>query len=224
MEFKMPLYSGIHKGQRRWLADLVMRSGRTDFTKLEELEPLIDEMKAFTEHLRQHADLEERFIHPTLGGIVPGCPRDIEAQHKAQHQNLEDLIASLEMIKGMPRDHEALPRIGHEQYLALNRFISTYLGHIDFEEDHVQQILFNDCTAEELMTIFKNIITAQSPPDLMTNLKVMLLGMNLPETIGVFRMASTLMPDTEFQRLTGEASKFIEPERWKIVQAQLGRH
>jgi hemerythrin-like domain-containing protein len=222
--FKIPLYSGIHKGQRRWLADLSIGAGRTDFSKQEEVDFLIQEMKAFTEHLKEHADLEERFIHPTLGGIVASCPRGIEAEHRTQHLDLEDLIKSLEMIKQMPKDHENLPKIGHEFYLALNRFVSTYLKHIDFEEDHVQQILFNDCTPEELLNIFKNILAAQPPPVLMANLKLMVSGLNLPETIGLFTMAKSLMPASTFQQMISYVSSSIEPQKWAMIQAQLGKN
>ena len=220
---KILLYSGIHKGQRRWLADISISAGRTDFSQPEEVDHLIQEMKAFTEHLREHADLEERFIHPTLGGIVASCPRGIEAEHRTQHQDLEDLVQSLEMIKRMPQDHETLPQIGHEFYLALNRFVSIYLKHIDFEEDHVQQILLNDCTAEELMRIFQNILAAQSPPSLMANLRLMVSGLNLPETVGLFTMARSLMPAPAFQQMVAQVSSSLEPEKWALIQDRLGQ-
>jgi hemerythrin-like domain-containing protein len=221
MVFKIPLYSGIHKGQRRWLADMSIRAGRTDFSKQEEVDFLMQELKAFTEHLREHADLEERFIHPTLGGIVASCPRGIEADHRILHQDLEDLLQSLKMIKLMPKDHETLPQIGHEFYLGLNRFISTYLKHIDFEEDHVQQILMNDCTAEELMGIFQNILAAQPPPVLMANLRLMVSGLNLPETVGLFTMAKSLMPAPAFQQMVTNVSPSIEPLRWAEIKKRL---
>ncbi len=222
MTSKLPLYSGIHKGQRRWLADISIMAGRTDFRKREEVESLLRELRGFMDHLGEHTYLEETFIHPTLAGIVPGCSKRIEAEHKTQHQSFEDIIKGFEMIQGIPREDENLHLVGQELYLTLNRFISTYLIHIDYEEDYVQQTLLNTRTAEELLTTFQSILAAQAPPVLMANLKLMISGLNLPEMIGLFTLAKTLMPPPAFKQMTGEVSGFVGAEKWSAIKARVG--
>lgn len=222
MEPKLPLYAGIHKGQRRWLADVSIRAGRTNFREQEEVGPLVRELKGFAERHTEHAHLEERFIHPILAGIMPGCSRRIETEHESQHQDLEDLIKGFEMIQGMSKEHETQDVIGQELYLALNRFIAAYLMHINYEEDYVQQTLLNTRTAEELLTTFQSIIAAQAPPVLMANLKLMISGLNLPEMIGLFTLARSLMPPQAFQQMTDDASAYVEPEKWSVIKARVG--
>lgn len=219
---KIPLYSGIHKGQRKWLFEISTQAGRTDFSNRQEVDRLLHQVKALLEHMKEHAYLEENYIHPRLAGIVPGCPRGIEADHKAQHQDLEDLIKGLEMIKEIPPDHETLPSIGHEQYLALNRYISAYLKHIDFEEDHVQQIMLNDCTAEELMAIFKKIIDAQEPPVLISNVNLMLDAMSMMEITGIVMLGKSILPAPTYQQVLAHLESTMDKEKWAALKSRLG--
>ncbi len=221
MAIKIPLYTPIHKGQRKCLADMVVSAGRADFANKVQIEPLTRDLHAFTEHLAEHADLEERFVHPLLDRVAPGCSRSIAAEHVSQHKELVDLSHSLELIASMPADHETLPQTGHEYYLALSRFVSTYLRHIDFEEDHAQQILLNACTADELFKTFQSILAAQSPAALRTNLKLMVDGSSLPEVIGIFSGAQSFMPAPQFEQMIEYAATFVEPERWSAIEARL---
>lgn len=223
MQFKIPIYSGIHKGQRRWLADMVAAAGRTDFSRREEVERLMADLGAFTDHLKEHAELEERFIHPAIGLIVPSCFRGIEAEHVIQHEDLGRLMRTLEMIRDLPRDHETLPQVGYEYYLALARFQYQYLKHIDFEEDHVQQIMLNDCTADQLAAIFKSILGAQSPESLLANLKVMFSGLSLPEMIGIFAVSRSMLPPQTYRQMMEQAPEFIGPDEWAVIQASLAK-
>ncbi len=58
MTLKIALYTPIHKGQRKWLADMVVRAGRTDFTDSSQTEALASELATFTKHLAEHARLK----------------------------------------------------------------------------------------------------------------------------------------------------------------------
>jgi hemerythrin-like domain-containing protein len=219
----MPLYTGVHKGQRRWLADLMTRAGRTDFSQKEEVDWLQGQLRMFTAHLKEHAELEERFIHPRLATLVPGCHRGLEDEHRVQHEALSDLIGSLDAIRSLPPDHPTLPLIGQEFYLALNRFISGYLRHIDYEEEHVQNILWNDCTPEELMSLFNQILRAQSQESLTNSLIMMLTAMNVPEIVGLLSMAKGSMPPAAYDNITAKASQFADPSTWAKVQAIMAK-
>jgi hypothetical protein len=223
MEQRVPLYTGIHKGQRRWLAEMSIKAGRTDYSQKAEVEWLQGQLKMFADHLIEHAGLEERFVHPKLNAVVPGCHRNIEEEHIVQHEMLKDILDGLEHIKGMPPDHPALAQVGQEAYLAFHRFISIYLRHIDFEEEHVQNILWNNFTPEELGSIFLEIIRAQPPQSAMNNLTMMLTAMNIPETVGLLRMAKGAMPPEAYEGLTAQASKFIDPQRWDVIQSLMGK-
>ncbi|OPY31204.1 MAG: hypothetical protein A4E32_01654 [Methanomassiliicoccales archaeon PtaU1.Bin124] len=224
MEFNIPLYAGIHKGQRRWLAEMIVRAGRTDFTQRAEVEWLMNQLDLFLAHHREHAELEQRFVHPRLSLIVPGGARAIEEEHEEHHEMLKDMIHSLDRIKGIPPDHPTLPLIGQDFYLALNRFVASYLMHIDYEESYVQNVLLNDSTAEEIMDIFQQILAAQPATSLRDNLTLMLAAMNVPEAVGLLTMAKGKLPQALYDDLTARAAQFIGPQRWTEIQAALGNH
>ena len=222
MDKRVPLYTGIHKGQRRWLAEISVRAGRTDYSQRGEVEWLQDQIGRFAEHLKEHAGLEERFVHPLLNVIVPGCSQEIEEEHLAQHKLLKEILDGLENIKKTP-DHPAMEQIGHEAYLALFRFMSIYLKHIDYEEEHVQNILWNNFTPDELTTLFLEIVKAQPQQSAMDNLTMMLTAMSIPESVGLLKMAKGVMPRPAYDGLTAHASKFIDSQRWESIQAKVGR-
>lgn len=218
---KIPYYTPIHKGQRRWLFDFAKQMGRSDLSSRSDVEALLNGLGYFREHIKEHAELEERFIHPRLGEVVPGCPRAIESDHKAIHADLEDLLRSLESIRSLPEGHATLPQLGQELYLATNRFVSFYLGHIDYEEDHVQNILLNASTADELLATFKSIMAAQSPQQLSGNLRLMMQGINDKEALELLSTAKGMLPIQAFEGVLAEAERAMEPERWSRLAGKL---
>ncbi|MCU0861274.1 MAG: hemerythrin domain-containing protein [Methanomassiliicoccales archaeon] len=218
---KIPYYTPIHKGQRRWLFDFAKQMGRSDFSSRGDVEALLQGLGYFYDHIKEHAEFEERFIHPRLGEVVPGCPRAIESEHKAIHADLEDLLRSLERLRNMPEGHPTLPQLGQEVYLATNRFVAFYLRHIDYEEDHVQNILLNACTADELLATFRSILAAQSPKQLSSNLRMMIQGINDPEALELLSSAKGMLPPQAFEGVRAEAEKAMNPERWSRLAARL---
>lgn len=220
---KMALYKDIHKGQRRWLFDISNMTGRLDFSDIGQVEKLQKEVKAFYDHLIEHVDNEEKMIHPILNERVPGCPRVISAEHKVIHKDLEDILAGLEALKTMPNRHEAHQNIAYEIYLALNRFISVYLRHIDTEEEILQKALLSVCSAEELGTIFRSIITSQGPQSMMVSLRIMALGLNDDELTILLNGAKSMMPTEAFNGASSYMASLLEPERWSRIAPRIRR-
>jgi hypothetical protein len=220
---KMALYKDIHKGQRRWLFDISNMAARLDFADRGQIETLQKEIKAFYDHLIEHVDNEEKFIHPILNERVPGCSRAVAAEHKIIHKDVEDILASLEVIRTMSNKHESNHAIGYEIYLAWNRFISVYLKHIDTEEGHLQRALLGVCSAEELGGIFRSIMTSQPPQSMMVSLRIMTLGLNDDELTILLNGAKSMMPSEAFNNATSYMASLLEPERWSRVSARVGR-
>jgi hemerythrin-like domain-containing protein len=220
---KMALYKDIHKGQRRWLFDISNMAARLDFADKGQIEMLQKEIKAFLDHLIEHVDNEEKSIHPILNERVPGCPRAIAAEHKIIHKDVEDILASLEVIRKISSRHEANHAIGYEIYLAWNRFISVYLRHIDTEEGYLQRALLSVCSAEELGGIFRTIMTSTPPQSMMVNLRIMTLGLNDDELSILLNGAKSMMPPEAFNNATSYMASLLEPERWSRISARIGR-
>lgn len=218
---KITLYREIHKGQRRWLFDISSMAARLDFADRGQVELLREDIKAFYVHLTEHVETEEKFIHPVLNERVPSSTRAIEVEHKVFHKDLEELLAGLEAITRMDSEHETIHTIGYEIYLAWNRFISAYLRHIDVEEEHLQQVLLNVCRADELMDIFRSIMTSMTNPSMMVNLRLIALGVSDDELTVLMRSARPMMPPEAFEGVLGYVGTLLEPQRWSRISASI---
>jgi len=147
---QLDLYVGIHKGQRGRIFAIAMKAGTIDCTDQNSLDRLYDELTAFREHMRLHASLEEKFIHPLLSERVPGGARKLEKDHRVMHQKLDDIVAQFEGVRARSAESEMRRELVLEFYRAWNRFISFYFMHINEEEENVQPTLWKICADKEL--------------------------------------------------------------------------
>ena len=188
-----------------------------------DLDQLREGLLWFIQHMKEHALLEETIIHPKLGQIAPGIPRLIEADHKLIQTELRELLEAIDAITDMPTGHPLILQLWQETYLAANRFISFYLKHIDFEEDHAQQILLNCSTPEETLDMFQSVLSSQTQDQLEDNLMVMLSGANVAEASAVLAAGKHQVSKPTYLTLLSNAKRTIEPERWVKIETRLPR-
>jgi hypothetical protein len=216
------LYNGIHKIQRSMLFDISVQAGRTDPGDSKQIEALANNVKMMKDELVQHARYEEEYVHPIIAERVPGCVRGIEADHKKMHEDLEDLSRSIDLAKAKIAGFETMPQIGHEFYLAWNRFVAFYLTHIDFEEGHVQPLLWGACTDAELAGIFQAIFKAQTPEEMSFHGRSLVPVVTPEELAEMLNKARPTMSAAEFVGFLAYVSKTLRPEEWKVLQSRLG--
>jgi hypothetical protein len=222
MSGRVKLYNGIHKVQRAMLFDISLQAGRTDFSDPKQSEALAIKVKGMMDELKQHARFEETYLHPLLAERVPGCTRGIEEDHKKMHQDMEDLSRSLEQARAKATGFETMPQIGHEFYLAWNRFTSFYLRHIDFEEGHAQPVLWGACTDAELLGVFQTIFAAQTPEEMAFHSRSLVPLVTLDELTEMLVKARPTMPAPAFDGYLAYVEKAISPENWSAIRVRLG--
>jgi len=218
---RVDLYTGIHKGQRGRFSEIMMKAGRMDYNDKESLDRLYAELIAFREHMRLHASLEEKFIHPLLSQRVPGGARKLEEDHRTMHQQFDDIVAQFDGIRTRSTESEMRRELVLEFYRAWNRFISFYFMHINEEEESVQPMLWKICTDKELAETFKAILASQNPEELRYDLQIMLPAMNTyerAETINAGRMS---MPPQAFQGFLKLAEKVLGPDDWAVLKSKI---
>jgi hypothetical protein len=103
MDNQIDLYKGVHKGQRVRFFTISKEAGAIDFTDQKAKDRLQEELESFREHMRLHAALEEKFIHPLLSERVPRGSRKLEEDHRIMHQQLDDHRLTLREQKQTPR-------------------------------------------------------------------------------------------------------------------------
>jgi hemerythrin-like domain-containing protein len=219
---QIDLYVGIHKGQRVKFFDIARKAGRMAYSDQGSLDQLFDELIAFREHMRLHASLEEKFIHPLLSERVPGGARKLERDHRLMHQQLDDITTQFEGIKTRFAESETRRELVLEFYRAWNRFISFYFTHINEEEENVQPTLWKICINKELADTFKAILASQNPEELKYNLQIMLPAMNIYEQAEIINAGRANIPPQAFQGFLKLAEQVLSPDDWKALKPKIG--
>jgi hemerythrin-like domain-containing protein len=211
---QIDLYTGIHKGQRDYLARFSKQAGTLDVNDSEALAKLASDYSELFEHFRVHAALEEQHIHTLLYDRIPEGAKHLEEDHERQEQMLEDLAKHLQSLSEKPAEFEKRGEIALEFYRGLNRFISVYLAHINKEEEVVQPSLWKLCTPGELLDAFNTIITSMEPRMLMLNLGIMIPAMNIYERTTLLSGIKASAPPEAYKGVTELAERVLTPEDW----------
>jgi hypothetical protein len=221
MDNQIDLYTGIHKGQRVRLFTISKDAGTIDCADQNAMHRLQEELESFREHMRLHAALEEKFIHPLLSERVPGGSRKLEEDHRIMHQQLDDLVAHFKGVKAKSPDFEKQQELALEFYRAWNRFTAFYFMHIDYEEEHVQPSLWKLCTSKELEETFRLILADQTPKELMGNLELILPAISLSERISLLNEGRANMPPEAFQAALKLAEHVLNTADWIALKSKL---
>ncbi len=180
-------------------------AGRTDPNVPGGLEVLRSRIAAFREELRNHAQMEGSFIHPTLAQRVPGGARVLEEEHGVMNRHLDDIMAMADLlVQGSPPATES-KALAQELYLAWNRFVAFYLMHIDTEEERVQPELWRLCSDAEVRAMLGKILGAESPEQLALDVAMMLPAMTRSERVEL--VGSMANPPPEVVRMLNDISR-----------------
>jgi hypothetical protein len=220
MSFPVDLYTGVHKGQRYYLSRLSKQAGSLDVNNLEALDHLKSEFSHLREEFILHAALEEEHIHPLLYERIPEGARDLEEDHIRQRENLEALGNCLEVLSEKPMEFEPRGELALEFYRGLNRFIASYLVHVDKEEEVIQPMLWRICTEKELASTYNTILSSMEPEELMMNLEIMIPAMNIYERSMILSNAKKMGPEI-FNQISSLAERVLIPEDWMELKKRI---
>jgi hypothetical protein len=209
---KTDLYTFVHKAHRVRLFHLSMEIGRADFRDPADAARIKALLEKEIVHLRDHARIEEHYIHP-LYRKIPDASVAIEFDH--DHQKLEKEIEALEVI--------ARERTWNKLHRAYNGFLGRYLVHLEEEEQRQEEILWKQCSDEDLAEVFARFQRERSPEKLRDDLELFLPALSAPELIGMFTGMKLHAPDFVFQFAQGLAEQMTAPAIWAKVKAAIAQ-
>jgi hemerythrin-like domain-containing protein len=218
----MDLYRDIHKGQRRRFFKIATRAGTLDRADAKAVGALYGELCSFREHMRLHASLEERFIHPVLSQRVPGGARQLEEDHRVIRQEFDDLIADFDGVRAEPVGFEKCGELVLEFYRAWSRFTAFYFMHMDREEEQIMPVLWKLCTVEELLETHKLMIDSQKQEELVEDFEMILPSANFQERVEILGMLRAMMSPEVYQQFLRLAERLLEPSDWASLKTGLG--
>jgi hypothetical protein len=165
---RVDLYRNVHKGQRAHLFSLAVELGRVDHQDASAVGTLATGLRAALIELRQHAENEERFIHPLLRTRAP----DIAVMLEREHHDLEPAMAEVEeRLRGVDGAERNRFDAMVELYRAWCRMVSAYLAHLDAEERVGMAALWKTCTDDEIFAVIRAFNASRTSTDQINDLR-----------------------------------------------------
>jgi hemerythrin-like domain-containing protein len=172
---RIHLYTKIHKAQRAWLMRALVAAGRLDPDDRDATQLAAADTRRLVHHLHEHAEHEERFIHPMLREAAPEIASRLDAEHIALDAALAELTVAAESLDGV--------RIYH----ALNGFVVLYFPHLALEEQEAMPAIwrrFND--GEVMDRVLRPFVTARTREDMADDLRLQIGAVSPREECQLF--------------------------------------
>jgi hypothetical protein len=199
------LYGLVHKAQRYHLFGFARELSRANLDDAATRQRLRGEVQAIAEMLIDHANNEERYIHPLYEASGHGAI-SLDQDHRA----LDGRIAQWLQIVESDR--------WSDLYRATMRLVAEYLLHIDAEERAQADILWPSYTDSELGAVMTRFKDERDPSSASRDLELMLPALSVPELGGLLRGVRSAVGDAALER----ARTLLGAERWTQVEHAMG--
>ncbi len=213
------LYSEIHKGIRYAMFHTTMQAGSVDVGDAEQVDDLAARCNHLINMLHMHHHHEDVFARPLLRTVAPDLGSDVEAQHGAVDDGIEQLTVLGRRLAGasaLARTH-----VAHRLYLDLTRFTAVYLEHQLFEETVVMPVLCDAVPISELEAIHMELRQSIPLDVLIDTMGVMLPAMNIGERAGMLGGLSMAPPEV-FAVVRAAAESILTPAQFAEVSMRIG--
>jgi hypothetical protein len=201
---RVDLYATIHKAQRFHMFELASAIGCADM----ETEALAERVRHIIEHLRDHAQNEETYIHPLFDRVGSGA--DV-LRHG--HEELEAGLQEIEHALGKGRQQDL--------YATYTRFLGKYLLHLSEEEAMQKQVLwqrYDDHALKAVLDRFK----AQRPREkAAADLEFLLPALTVPELVALFLGMKHAVPPAVFDRACDQGRQLLGANKWQQVASAI---
>lgn len=197
---RVDLYATIHKAQRFHMFELANAIGCADMGN----DALAERMRCLIEHLRDHAQNEETYIHPLFDRA--GCGAD-SLRHG--HEELETELQELEHALGEGQ-HQDL-------YARYTQFLGKYLLHLSEEEDAQKRVLWQRYDDQALNAVLERFKAERSREKAGADFEFMLPALSIPELVMLFRAMKLSAPINAFDRACDQGRRLLGPNKWQQV-------
>jgi len=212
------IFINVHKGLRRGLWGLATRIGELDWDDADEVEATGQEFENMLLFLREHSANEDEIQFSFLEERSPGVTR----KEQEVHRELEYRLDLLEKHWYQLLREQVRGESGYEFYLEYNKFLSSYLDHMDREERELTEAFYRHCSDPEIDDTFRRIIERTSPQDMGVMLSYMIPAMNPSERLEFMSRAKSAVAPEVFDKVKTLAKNVLKPGSWRKLSGRLG--
>jgi hypothetical protein len=221
MQDQLDLYASVHKGLRNAMQATLLQLGRMDPTDPHDVVDTVGPLNELIGWLEKHLEIEERFVHSAIDKKRPGAVSEIRQDHEAHQRDFVLLLSDAVALEQAALDAHAERRaIAHHLYLNFSRFVGDNLVHMALEETAINALLWELFTNDELYAIFAQIISSESPDQLMHSVRWVLPALNPEQRAKLVLRARTNIPAPVFDQLLGAMRAHLSPRDFsKLARA-----
>ncbi len=227
------LYTGIHKGLRAYMSEVLVQVGRLDPDDSGEVQAAVAAVRGLIEFCRSHLQHEDEWIHPALEARRPGSSAGTQADHQRHLETfalLEGSVRNLERGTGSGRTAAAL-----QLYRQLALFVAENFEHMHVEETDNHAMLVACYSEQELLELNARLVAAVDPETMVTALRWMVPHLSASERAavlggmqasaprpvfdGVMRLIRPLLSDRDLAKLSAAIGPMAPPAT-EVVNAR----
>ena len=194
---KTDLFAYPHQEQRNILFKVSTGLSAREKIKAGNFGRLVDELQNVIDWIKNHANYEDMFISTFLQDKGLQKENWLEREHVELHQQLSGIESLITKIRTL--DAEQQISYCSQLYPDVNRFIGSYLLHMDREEQEIMPLLWQHCTAEEIMGILVAFLAYQEPDIAKVEVPSLLKNMTFEEKSKMFASIKEHAPTAAYQ-------------------------
>jgi hypothetical protein len=217
---RVDMYTGIHKGLRAFMGEVLATVGRMDAHDPDEVAAIAAEVRVLLEALRRHLHHEDQFKHPAMEARRPGSACGTAGDHVHHVAAIERLEADLLAVERSADAARPAAALGLYRRLAL--FVAENCEHMQVEETENNAVLWAAYTDEELLEIEHALVASIPPRWLALYLRWMVPAMAPAERAAFLTGIHLGAPADVFEQVLATVKPHLGERDWAKLMAALG--
>lgn len=209
------VFNNIHKALRSMLFDVHGKVQQTDFASLEAA-TVIEELKYVLACYDEHADHEDRFILANASKHDATLAEELEKDHETDHWLSDELRRHIAEWTSAESDDKRTTA-GKKLFYALNDFIAFNLYHMNKEETHLLEVLWENYSDMEILGMEQQIVESIQPEVLMHESRWMMRSISNPEIAGWLAGVKQNAPEEVYGMFVQMAAEELPAERFESL-------
>jgi hypothetical protein len=212
-------YAFIHKALRAWMADTLVRLGRTDATDATDVDETLASLAALLQLCRDHVKHEDRHLHAAMEARRPGSAAATLHDHGHHVEAIDALERLAARVTWAPAPARAAAlRVLYREFA---RFIADKLEHMNVEETANNAVLWATYTDAELREIDAAIVASVAPETIAIVARWMLPALTADERAGLLAGMQQAMPPAAFAGMLQLGRQVLSDRDWFKLQTRL---
>lgn len=214
------IYTGIHKGLRACMSEVLLQVGRLDPNDAEEVRAAMAAVRELIGFANGHLRHENEWIHPALEACRPGASVESQADHARHLESFALLEASVRAVESSAPGGRAEAALRLYRQLAL--FVAENFEHMHVEETENHATLIAGYSDAEVRELDRRLVASVKPELLMTALRWMVPGLGAPQRAELLGAMQASAPRPVFDAVLERVRPHLGARDWAKLGAALG--